>query len=71
MTPDFSELTALEKSKTSTPIVIELGHSLAPDEKSSNVEDCDRTKNQSSLDKDDFRALSSHNSFHNLGPILF
>ena len=69
MTADFSELTALEKSKTSTPLVIEREHSSADDEndeKPSTGEKFDGMRYTSTLEKDDSRALSSRNNVHYL-----
>ena len=70
MTPGFSEFSDLEKSKTSTPMVIEQEHSLTHDGKASAAEESDGIRYQSSFDKDDSRAFSSRNTLHNLGPIL-
>ena len=63
---DFSELTALEKSKTSTPLVIEQEHSSTDDEIPSADEKFDRMRYKSTLEKDDSRPLSSRNNVHDL-----
>ncbi len=66
MTADFSELPALEKSKYSTPLLIEPEHSSAEDEKPSADEMFDGMRYKSTLEKDDSRALSSRNNVHDL-----
>ena len=71
MTSDVSELTALEKSKTSTPTVIQQEHYLAHDENPSAVEETDGIRYRSSLDKGTSRALSSGNNVNYFRFVLF